>query len=99
VAGAANWDLALHMSPAASAMATAPNRCTSIRRGAYLVRGSSLENSAVDTALILRNELHMRGQSWGKSWSNGSVDPYAFADLGYGRDNYARTGVDLASVV
>jgi hemolysin activation/secretion protein len=61
--------------------------------GAYLVRGYSLDSGAVDTALIVRNELHMAGKAWGK----GSLDPYAFADLGYGRDNFARTDLGLAS--
>ena len=141
-AGAANWDLALHMSPGGvsngnsaeqmhlysqgrlpgatySYLTGAYNRTTALADsldlktqvfgqftpvalprteqagvgGAYLVRGYSLDSGAVDTALIFRNELHMRGNDWGK----GSVDPYAFADLGYGRDNYARADINLAS--
>lgn len=35
----------------------------------------------------------MQGQIWG----NGSIDPYAFTDLGYGRDNFARSEIGLAS--
>jgi len=61
--------------------------------GTWLVRGYSLDSGAADTALILRNELHMQGQIWG----NGSIDPYAFTDLGYGRDNFARSEIGLAS--
>jgi hemolysin activation/secretion protein len=62
--------------------------------GAYLVRGYSLDNGAADTALIVRNELHLRGTEW----SGGSLDPYGFVDLGHGRDNYARSDTDLAAL-
>jgi hemolysin activation/secretion protein len=145
-AGAANWDLALHMSPGGisggnsaeqmnlysqgrlpgatySYLTGSYDRITRLSDalslktqvfgqftpvalprteqagvgGAYLVRGYSLDSGAVDTALIVRNELHMQGQAWTQAWGNGSVDPYAFADLGYGRDNFARTDIDLAS--
>jgi len=65
--------------------------------GAYLVRGYSLDNGAADTALIVRNELHVRFGG-GTAWRAGSVDPYAFVDLGHGRDNYARADIDLASL-
>ncbi|HTM80136.1 ShlB/FhaC/HecB family hemolysin secretion/activation protein [Asticcacaulis sp.] len=141
-AGAANWDLALHMSPGGvsdgnsaeqmslysqgrlpgatySYLTGSYNRTTALADnldlktqvfgqftpvalprteqaglgGAYLVRGYNLDSGAVDTALILRNELHISGKIWG----NGSIDPYAFADLGYGRDNFARSDTDLAS--
>lgn len=62
--------------------------------GSYLVRGYTLDNGAVDTALVVRNELHISGAAW----KGGNVDPYAFVDLGHGRDNYARTNTDLASL-
>lgn len=62
--------------------------------GAYLVRGYSLDNGAVDTALIVRNELHLRGANW----NGGGIDPYGFVDLGHGRDNYTRNNTDLAAL-
>ncbi|MDI7776392.1 ShlB/FhaC/HecB family hemolysin secretion/activation protein [Asticcacaulis sp. EMRT-3] len=142
-AGAANWDLSLHMSPGGvtadnsaeqaylysqgrlpgatySYLSGSYDRVTTLGDalslqtqvfgqftpvalprtdqaglgGSYLVRGYSLDNGAVDTALIVRNELHIRGATWG----SGSIDPYGFVDLGHGRDNYARSNTDLASL-
>ena len=61
--------------------------------GADLVRGYTLDDGAADAALIVRNELHVHGVTWG----NGNADPYLFADLGHGRDNFSRTNTDLAS--
>ncbi len=62
--------------------------------GDYLVRGYTLDNGAADTSLVVRNELHGSGAAW----KDGNVDPYAFVDLGYGRDNFARVNTDLASL-
>lgn len=61
--------------------------------GADLVRGYTLDDGAADAALIVRNELHLHGAVWG----GGNADPYLFADLGHGRDNFSRTNTDLAS--
>lgn len=56
--------------------------------GTTLVRGYTLDNGAFDTAVILRNELHLPQRTF---------DPYAFVDVGHGRDNALSTGSDLAS--
>ena len=62
--------------------------------GSSLVRGYTLDDGAFDTALVLRNELHMPGAAW----ANGSqINPFLFTDLGYGRDNFARQTTGLAS--
>ncbi len=141
-AGAANWDLALHMSPGGigrgnsaqqlylysqgrvagatySYLTADYQRLTALPGGLdlntqaigqftpialprteqagmggdYLVRGYTLDDGSADTALILRNELHWQGMSWGQA----SADPYLFADLGHGRDNLLHSNVDLAS--
>ncbi|WP_443750100.1 ShlB/FhaC/HecB family hemolysin secretion/activation protein [Asticcacaulis solisilvae] len=62
--------------------------------GGYLVRGYTLDNGAADTSLIVRNELHVAGPGL----KSASVDPYAFVDLGHGRDNHAHANTDLASL-
>ncbi len=62
--------------------------------GSSLVRGYTLDDGAFDTALVVRNELHVPGKAWGSNWQ---VSPFVFADLGYGRDNAARTDSGLAS--
>ncbi len=62
--------------------------------GSSLVRGYTLDNGAFDTALVVRNELRLAGRTLGKT---SQISPFLFADLGYGRDNAARTGVGLAS--
>ncbi len=62
--------------------------------GASLVRGYTLDDGAFDTALVVRNELHLPAVNLG---AVAPVAPFVFADLGYGRDNYARTDTNLAS--
>ncbi len=61
--------------------------------GSSLVRGYTLDDGAFDTALIVRNELHVPAKSWGAS----AINPFVFADLGYGRDNAAHVTTGLAS--
>jgi hemolysin activation/secretion protein len=62
--------------------------------GSSLVRGYTLDDGAFDTALVVRNELRLAGRAWG---AGSQISPFLFTDLGYGRDNAARTGVGLAS--
>jgi hemolysin activation/secretion protein len=61
--------------------------------GSMLVRGYTLDDGAFDTALIVRNELHMPGVAWRAA----QFSPFVFTDLGYGRDNAAHTTSGLAS--
>jgi len=61
--------------------------------GSSLVRGYTLDDGAFDTALVVRNELHIPARNWGVS----NISPFLFADLGYGRDNAAHTTTGLAS--
>ena len=63
--------------------------------GSSLVRGYTLDDGAFDTALIIRNELHMPGVTWNAAGSQ--IGPFVFTDLGYGRDNAVRTTSGLAS--
>ncbi len=62
--------------------------------GSSLVRGYTLDDGAFDTALVLRDELHLPGFGVGNT---AQVGPFVFADVGYGRDNYARQSTNLAS--
>ena len=62
--------------------------------GSSLVRGYTLDDGAFDTALVLRDELHLPGFGVG---SSAQIGPFLFADVGYGRDNYTRTETNLAS--
>ena len=62
--------------------------------GSSLVRGYTLDDGAFDTALVLRDELHLPGFGVGRT---AQVGPFLFADVGYGRDNYARQSTNLAS--
>lgn len=57
--------------------------------GRTLIRGYTLDGGAFDSALMMRNELHLPQQIF---------DPYVFVDVGHGRDNALRAGSDLASV-
>ncbi len=62
--------------------------------GSSLVRGYTLDDGAYDAALVVRNELHLKGATWGAS---SQINPFVFADLGYGRDNALRQTSGLAS--
>ena len=61
--------------------------------GSSLVRGYTLDDGAFDTALVVRNELRLPGVNWKAT----QISPFVFTDLGYGRDNAARTTTSLAS--
>ncbi len=65
--------------------------------GIQAVRGYVTEDGAVDQAVILRNSLYVSISSM-PSWMPGTLAPFLLADVGWGRDLYARRDSTLSSV-
>jgi hemolysin activation/secretion protein len=63
--------------------------------GAYLVRAYSLDDGAVDTSVVMRNELHGSDHAW----ANGArFNSYLFFDHGFGREKFLHKDINLSSV-
>lgn len=66
--------------------------------GVQTVRGYAIEDSTVDRAFIARNSLHLPSIGLSQSGLSGSLVPFAFADVGWGRDLSLPTDTRLSSV-
>jgi hemolysin activation/secretion protein len=62
--------------------------------GAQAVRGYSSDDGSFDAGAVLQNELHLPVLSL----QTVTLDPYALADFGYGRDIAGGTGTSAASL-
>ena len=59
-----------------------------------LVRGYTLDDGAFDTSVVSRNELHAPALPL----FHGTVDPFAFVDIGYGKDRATKREAQAASI-
>lgn len=65
--------------------------------GIHAVRGYVTEDGAVDQAVVVRNSLYVAVPGL-PAWVPGTLAPFLFADVGWGRDLFFRRDSTLSSV-